>query len=47
MKLIPEDLQVVSFETDGADALAGTTIVDTVATDPNDPTPATYCFVCD
>ena len=40
MKLNPEDIEVVSFETQ-------TDIVQQPNTDPNDPTPNSYCFVCD
>jgi hypothetical protein len=48
MKLNPEELEVVSFETAQASALSPITIADTVIdTDPNNPTPNTYCFVCD
>lgn len=46
MKLNPEQLEIVSFETDAVSAYASPTIVDTVI-DPNHPTPATHCFVCD
>lgn len=47
MKLNPEDLEVVSFETDAVAAAAGSSILGPVDTDPNNPTPNTYCFVCD
>lgn len=42
MKLNPDDLDVMSFET-GPDQeeLIGVTIVN-----PNDPTPATFCRIC-
>lgn len=46
MKLNPEELEIVSFETDTVYAISPITIVDTVV-DTNNPTPATYCFVCD
>lgn len=42
MKLHPEDLEVVSFDTEVERYQS-----DAVITDPNHPTPATYCFVCD
>jgi hypothetical protein len=48
MKLNPEELEVVSFETDAVAAAAGSSILrPEVDTDPNNPTPNTYCFVCD
>ena len=46
MKLNPEELEIVSFETDQVSAQQSVTIADTVI-DTNNPTPATYCFVCD
>lgn len=47
MKLNPEELEIVSFETDQLSAYQQVgTIADTVI-DTNNPTPATYCFVCD
>lgn len=44
MKLNPEELEVVSFDTDAAAQSQAITIgpVDT-----GYPTPQTYCFVCD
>jgi hypothetical protein len=41
MKLNPEDIEVVSFDTQ-PDLYSSP-----VLTDPNDPTPNSYCFVCD
>ena len=46
MKLNPEALEIDSFETDTLSAISPITINDTVI-DTNNPTPATYCFVCD
>ena len=43
MKLNPEDLDITSFETEIAqERSAGVTII----TNPNDPTPATFCRIC-
>lgn len=43
MKLNPEDLDVMSFDTGAAgDELA----VGTIKTNPNEPTPATFCRIC-
>jgi hypothetical protein len=42
MKLNPDELEVVSFDAE-PDLYASQQII----TDPNHPTPATYCFVCD
>jgi hypothetical protein len=41
MKLNPEEIEVVSFETEPERYLSPVTI------NPNDPTPASHCFVCD
>lgn len=42
MKLHPEDLVIVSFPT-----AADSNIELPTTLDPNHPTPATHCFVCD
>lgn len=54
MKLNPEDLDVMSFPTDDGAELAAVTLgpvdvgVGVVGPiRPNDPTPASRCFVCD
>jgi hypothetical protein len=42
MKLNPDDLDVMSFDTGPEEAaVVGTTIIN-----PNEPTPATYCRIC-
>ena len=43
MKLNPEELEIETFDTE-AGSLIGISPIDT---DPNNPTPNTYCFVCD
>ncbi len=40
MKLNPDDLNVTSFDVDGAE------ISPILPTNPNDPTPATWCRIC-
>jgi hypothetical protein len=40
MKLNPEDLDVMSFETEAS------AISPILPTNPNDPTPATWCRIC-
>ena len=40
MKLSPEDLDVMTFETES------TAISPILPTNPNDPTPATWCRIC-
>jgi hypothetical protein len=42
MKLNPEDLAVTSFETEAA-AIGTSTII---IVNPNDPTAATWCYIC-
>jgi hypothetical protein len=46
MKLNPEDLEIVSFDTSIEEASAQAAL-QPITIDPNHPTPATYCFVCD
>jgi hypothetical protein len=41
MKLNPEELEIVSFETDALSLISPITV------DTGYPTPQTYCFVCD
>ncbi|HEX6368695.1 MAG TPA: hypothetical protein VF006_07180 [Longimicrobium sp.] len=41
MKLNPDELDVMSFDTGPAD-----TEVAPITTHPNDPTPATFCRIC-
>jgi hypothetical protein len=43
MKLNPEELEVVSFDTE----VQSYQVDDQITIDPNHPTPATHCFVCD
>jgi hypothetical protein len=45
MKLNPEDIEVVTFPIDSG-SYAGV-VTRPIIADPNHPTPATYCFVCD
>jgi hypothetical protein len=45
MKLNPEDLEIVSFPTDDVSSISPITVDTSV--DTNNPTPQTYCFVCD
>lgn len=45
MKLNPEHLEVETFATEATFVSLST--VEPLITDPNNPTPATYCFVCD
>lgn len=40
MKLNPEDLDVISLETET------TAVAPILPTNPNDPTPATWCRIC-
>jgi hypothetical protein len=47
MKLNPEDIEVVSFDTSIEEANAQQAALRPITDDPNHPTPATYCFVCD
>lgn len=46
MKLNPEELEVVSFDTSAEEASVQA-LYRPITVDPNDPTPASHCFVCD
>jgi hypothetical protein len=45
MKLNPEELDVTSFETSQPEAAASDP-VKTIIISPNDPTAATWCYIC-
>ncbi|HEU4881874.1 MAG TPA: hypothetical protein VFT45_06510 [Longimicrobium sp.] len=45
MKLNPEDLTVSSFQTTGPEAAISKPLP-TIIVSPNDPTAATWCYIC-